>query len=73
MNSFSGIFRRRPNPVRRSLGTAAGLLLADALLVTGIGWVGFERIAPASAPVTYLDPVMPLLPLTTIHLFDLQP
>jgi hypothetical protein len=67
MKSFSDISRRR------LLGTAAGLLLAGAVLLTGIGWVGFERIAPASAPVAYLDPVMPLLPLTTIHLFNLQP
>ena len=74
MKSFSIIIsRRRPNPARRSLGTAAGLLLAGALLVTGIGWVGFECVAPASAPAVSLDPMIPLFPFTTVYLLSLQP
>jgi hypothetical protein len=67
------IYRRRPNPGKGSFGTVLGFLLAGALLLAGIGWAGFERIAPASPSAAYLDPVMPLLPLTTVYLLNLQP
>jgi hypothetical protein len=73
MNPFCGSPKSRPNPAKWPVGAAAGLLLAGALLLTGIGWFGLERIAPASTPMECWDPVLPLLPLTAVYLLNFQP
>ena len=63
----------RTTSTKLSFKTAVGLLVVGGLLVTGLGWEGFVQIKPVSLPVESIGPMMPLLPLTAIHLLNLLP
>jgi hypothetical protein len=73
MNLFSGPLMMRTTSPKLFVKTVMGLLVAGGLLLAGIGWGGLEQVAPASTAVEHLSPVMPLLPLTAIHLLNLLP
>ena len=63
----------RTTSTKLSFKTAVGLLMAGGLLVTGLGWEGVVQIKPVSLPMESIGPMMPLLPLTAIHLLNLLP
>ena len=73
MNLISGPLMMRTTSTKLSFKTAVGLLVAGGLLVTGLGWEGLVQIKPVSLPVESIGPMMPLLPLTAIHLLNLLP
>jgi hypothetical protein len=73
MNLFSGPLMMRTTSTKLSFKTAVGLLMAGGLLVTGLGWEGVVQIKPVSLPMESIGPMMPLLPLTAIHLLNLLP
>jgi hypothetical protein len=73
MRSFSGFSKRQLNPTPRAFRTVLGLLLAGALLLMGIAWVGIACVVPVSSSVASLDPVILLLPFTTVYILNLQP
>jgi hypothetical protein len=73
MNLFSGPLMMRTTSPKLFVKTVMGLLVAGGLLLAVIGLDGLEQVAPASTAVEHLGPVMPLLPLTAIHLLNLLP
>jgi hypothetical protein len=73
MNLFSGPLMTRTTSTKWSVKTAVGLLVTGGLLLALVSWGGLAPIKPIFLPGESMGPMMPFLPLTTIHLLNLLP
>jgi hypothetical protein len=50
-----------------------GLILMGAFLIAGAGLVGASHLESASTSGEFFGPVMPMLPVVTVFIFNIQP